>query len=184
MKLLLVCLAVAVLPGCRPRPVDAPPPPVPVELPAPLPVSTWPTVLGDVVRDAQAGRYDDADRRLQAHGLANAGTLEGAEADYWRAVLKADPANPVRTLRERVALLDAYLAVPGAQPERQLEATVMRRLLEQVDSTSAVLVTVRASAEARQRTRDDEIRRLNDELDRTTAELDRIRKRLAGRPPG
>ncbi len=181
-RVLTAALLLAAI-GCRakPQPVVAPAPVI--ALPAPPPVSMWPTTLADILRDAEAGQYDAADRRLTQHALDNPGTADGAESDFWRAMLKADPANPVRTVRERMALLDAYLAATPVVPARHLEASIMRRLLDMVDSTGAVLTTVRASAETRQRTRDEEIKRLTDELDRTTAELERIRKRLTNRPP-
>jgi hypothetical protein len=52
-----------------------------------------------------------------------------------------------------------------------------------VDSTRTALAGLRAANEQRQRSREEEIRKLSDDLDRTMAELDRIKKRLAPRPP-
>jgi hypothetical protein len=144
-------------------------------------VSSWPTTLAAALRAADSGRFAEADRLLQQHALSNAGTTEGAESDFWRALLKADPSNTGPTMRERMALMDAFLASAPASP-RTTEATTVRRLLEALDSTAAVLTTVRGSSESRARTKDEEIRRLTDELDRTRAELERIRKRLNPRP--
>ncbi len=181
MKRVLVALLILAM-GCRSRPAPTVAPEPVIQLPAPIPVSMWPTTLTDVLRDVEASRYDNADRRLAQHAVDNPASAEGAESDFWRAVLRADPANPVRSVRERIALLDAYLATTPTVPARHLEASIMRRLLDMVDSTAAVLSTTRVSADVRLRNRDDEIKRLSEELDRTTAELERIRKRLTSRP--
>lgn len=175
-------LALALLVACRRASPPVPPPvATPIVVPTPTPVSSWPTTLATALRAADSGRFAEADRLLQQHAVANAGTAEGVESDFWRALLTADPSNTGPTMRERMALLDAFLA--SAQPSpRATEAHTVRRLLEALDSTAAVLTTVRANADARARTKDEEIRRLSDELDRTRAELERIRKRLNPRP--
>jgi len=80
-----------------------------------------------------------------------------------------------------MALYDAYLS-GGATLPRYAEAIILRRVVESLDSTRSLLTTMRNSAESREKTRDEEIRRLNDLLDRTTAELERIKRRLVPKP--
>ena len=169
--------------GCRPRPA---PPAEPVRRevePPPLaPVlSPWPGTLATALRAAESGRYDDADRTLLEFSLKHARSPEGAESDFWRALLKTDPANNNVSAREQLALLDGYLG-NGPTAPRYTEAQILRRIVETSDSTRALLAAVRASAEAREKARDEEIRRLNDLYDRTAAELDRIKRRLAPKP--
>lgn len=174
-------LALALGIACRPA---APPPaplPVPVVLPAAPPLSPWVGTLARALREAENGRFEEAERLLAEFSVANAGTPDGAESDFWRALLKTDPANRDVTPRESMALYDAYLGGGPALP-RYAEALILRRVVESMDSTRVLLATVRASAEARQKSRDDEIRRLNDLVDRTTAELERIKRRLAPKP--
>ena len=169
--------------GCRsaPPPVIAPPP-VELPVPVPLPVSLWPATLSEATRAFEAGRHEEADRILREHSLRMEGTAEGAESDFWRALFRADPANPGPSTRERIALFDAYLAAGPSAP-RYVEAQIFRRLLESLDSTRTAVIALRTLAENRDKTRDDEVRRLSEDLDRTMAELERIRRRLTPRPP-
>ncbi len=174
-----VALLLAAFACHRPQPEPPVPAVVPVVIPEPpAPISNWPQVLTEAIRSAEAGDYASADRALLDYSMKHAGAADGAEADYWRAVFRADPSNGGTSLRERIALFDAYLA-PGTGVPRFIEATVMRRLLESTDSVGAVIETVRANTAQRLRAREEEIRRLTDELDRMSAELERIRKRLA-----
>lgn len=167
---------------------QAAPAPVPV---APAPVvaapassaTTWATTLAEAQRAHENGAFAAADSLLLQFGLANAGSAEGAEADFWRAVIKADPAYPAPSPRERIALFDAYLAAGPSAPH-YVEAVTYRRLLEAMDSTRTFIAQLRSSSEARMRSREDEIRKLSDDLDRALAELERIKKRLApAKPP-
>ena len=168
--------------ACRSTPVPPAVAPVaPASVPAPLLISPWPGTLAAALRAAENGRFDEAERTLVDFSVTHAGKPEGAESDFWRAFLKVDPANRGVTAREQMAMLDAYLSGGSNQP-RFAEALILRRVAEAMDSTHALLVTVRASAEAREKTRDDEIRRLNDLVDRTSAELERIKRRLAPKP--
>jgi hypothetical protein len=149
--------------------------------PSPV-ISEWPATLAAALRAAESGDFEGADRTLLDFGLRNAGKPEGTESDFWRALIKADPLNDAPTNRERMALFDAYLAA-GTSAPRYTEAMIFRRILEAVDSTRTALAGLRAANEQRQRSREEEIRKLSDDLDRTMAELDRIKKRLAPRPP-
>ena len=178
-----VVLATGVAAGCRPRPAPLPEPVRREVEPPPLaPVlSPWPGTLASALRAAESGRYDTADRALLDFSLKNARTPEGAESDFWRALLKLDPANANVTVREQLALLDGYLG-NGPSAPRYAEALILRRVVEASDSTRALLATLRSSSEAREKARDEEIRRLNELYDRTAAELDRIKRRLAPKP--
>ncbi|MEP7344916.1 MAG: hypothetical protein ABI877_06610 [Gemmatimonadaceae bacterium] len=158
-----------------PTPVPAEPPP---SLPTVGDVSQWPTILRQAQQAAESGDYVAADRLLSTHGISHPNSPEGAEADFFRALFKADPANHSATLREQLSAFDAYLTAGAALP-RYGEVLVLRRLLETSDSLRALVDVVRATQEARSRAKDDEIRRLSDVLERTTAELDRIKRRLA-----
>jgi hypothetical protein len=161
-------------PAAVPVPQQAPPP-------APPPISAWPGTLASVVRNADQGKYDEADAILTKYALDHAGTAEGSEADFWRALLRLDPFNTRASLREALAALDAYVNA-GPTAARFAEAKILRRVLESLDSTRTQLIAARAAADARDKARDDEIRKLGDELDKTMAELDRIRRRLAQKP--
>lgn len=173
--------AAAVAASCTRPPVATPAPPMPqVIAPAP-PISPWPGTLGAALRAAEVGRFDEAEKILTQFSVEHAGTPDGAESDFWRALLKTDPANRDATPRESMALYDAYLG-GGATLPRNAEAVILRRVVESLDSTRTLLHTVRASADAREKARDDEIRRLNDVIDRTTAELERIKRRLTPKP--
>jgi hypothetical protein len=149
--------------------------------PAPPPISAWPGTLATALRAAGQSNYDEADATLAKYALEHPGTSEGAEADFWRALLRLDPWNTGASLREGIAGLDAYLNA-GPSAARYAEAQILRRLLESLDSSRAQLVAARAAATSRDRAREDEIRKLGDELDKTMAELDRIRRRLAQKP--
>ncbi len=159
-----------------PPPVDTAP------TPAPPPISLWPATLAEALRAFDAGRYEDADRILQRHSIRMAGNAEGAESDFWRALLRSDPDNTTLATRERIALFDNYLAAGSSAP-RYVEAQILRRLLESLDSTRTAVTALRAVAEARDKARDDEVRRLSEDLDKTMAELERIRRRLTPKTP-
>jgi hypothetical protein len=162
--------------GCAKR--QMPPAPLPVVVPDP--VSPWPGVLLRAQRLADEGRFRDADRVLGEYAVAHEHTLEGAEADFWLALFKADPSNNEVTVRDQLVALDTYLHGGPTMP-RYAEALILRRLVETTDSARAMIVAVRASAQARERAKADEVKRLSDELEKTAAELERIRRRLAPR---
>lgn len=174
-------VAAALLTACAPRPEPLPPPIV-IPLPEVPPVSPWPGVLLRAKSLADAGRYSEADRVLAEFAVSRPGSAEGAEADFWRALFRADPANSEATVRDQLAALDTYLNGGPSMP-RRAEAMVLRRLVEAADSARSVITAVRAAALARERAKGDEVKRLSDELEKTLAELDRIRRRLAPRPP-
>ncbi|MGQ0640364.1 MAG: hypothetical protein ACT4P6_06255 [Gemmatimonadaceae bacterium] len=167
-------VAACARPPIVPAVQEAPPP-------APPPISAWPGTLAAALRAVNQGRYDDADGMLAKYALDHRGSDEGAEADFWRALIRLDPFNTRASGREALASLDSYLNA-GRATARYEEAKILRRLLESLDSSRAQLSVLRTAAESRDRARDDEIRKLGDELDKTMAELDRIRRRLAQKP--
>jgi hypothetical protein len=176
---LMPSLALAIVVGGCNRPTPVPPAPSPE--PAPVVVSPWPGVLASARRAVDARRYTEADRILGEFAVQHAQTAEGAEADFWRALFRADPANTESTVREQLAAFDSYLTGGPSLP-RYTEAQVLRRMVEAMDSTRALIVAVRAAADARERAKNDEVKRLSDELEKTVTEMERIRRRLAPKP--
>ncbi len=173
-----VVLILALACGQRaPAPAPVPAEPLPA-LPTVSDVSQWPLMIRQAQQAAESGDYAAADRMLAAYGISHPNSPEGAEADFYRALFKSDPANHGTTIREQLAAFDAYLTGGAALP-RYGEALVLRRLLESNDSLRALVDAVRSTQETRARAKDDEIRRLSDILERTTAELERIKRRLA-----
>lgn len=149
--------------------------------PAPPPISPWPGTLASALRATGQGKFEEADAILAKFALDHPGSAEGAEADFWRALIRLDPFNTGASLRDAMAALDSYLNA-GPATARYAEARILRRLLESLDSSRAQLTAARKDADSRDRVRDEEIRKLGDELDKTMAELDRIRRRLAQKP--
>ncbi len=174
----LALLLIAV--GCATH--QPPPPPPPSPEPAPLVVSPWPGVLASARRAAESGRFQDADRILGEFTAQHQQSPEGAEADFWRALFRTDPANTESTVRDQLDAFDAYLS-GGASRPRFTEAQVLRRMVEVIDSTRALIVAVRASADARERAKSDEVKRISDELEKAVTELERIKRRLTPKPP-
>lgn len=168
--LLMSCARPAAAPSLQQPPAPTPPP-----------ISAWPGTLANAVRTADQGKHEDADAILAKYALDHPGSAEGAEADFWRALLRLDPFNKRATVRDAITAFDAYLN-GGPATARYAEARILRRLLESLDSSRTQLVAARAAADSRDRTREEEIRKLGDELDKTMAELDRIRRRLAQKP--
>lgn len=177
-----LALALVVTPGCasHPPPVPAPPP---TATPTPVPaVSPWPAVFARARRAADAGRFEEADRVLAEFIAQHGPSAEAHEATFWRALFTADPANTTATIANQVAAFEEYLALGPSLP-RYTEARILRRMVEAVDSTRALIVAVRTTAEARERAKSDEVKRLSDELERAVAEMERIKRRLAPKPP-
>jgi hypothetical protein len=176
-------LGLAVALGCRHGSVPAAvPSPAPIVVPDPLPVSPWPAILATALRSAESGRYDEAEKMLLEFSVRNAGTGDGAESDFWRAMLRLDPANRASNPRQALPLLDSYLSGSPSLP-RHTEVQILRRLAEAIDSSRTAVDALRSSLDARQKARDDEIKQLNDDLNKTMAELERIKRRLVPKPP-
>ena len=164
------------------------------------PEREWPSTLATAREWVSEGHYESADSLLAQFATRHPNSREAIETAYWRAVIGMDPSNTHASLGTSATFLDAYLA--GPRPREHLrEATVLRRLVGQVDelSKTAVLAQSRDPSVVRSQPADvrvdfpkpamdpaaaeAEIKRLKDELAKATAELERIRKRLAP-PPG
>lgn len=182
-------LAALALGGCASGREPAITQPLPQE---PTTSARWTAALGQTVSLLEAGRYADADSGLAGFASRWAGTPEAADALYWRALLRLDPANPGATARDALVAIDAYLAGGAEQPHYD-ELLVLRRLagnLERVRMLAAEAERARvqpppadtsAAIVARQA---EEITRLRTELEGTKAELERLRRRIRPDPPG
>lgn len=183
-----VAMAAAILAACSLG--RTPPPPRPLTA-AEAARAEWPRELALVQAAAMRNDHPLADSVLRGFSARYPGTEEAADALFWRALLRLDPAaardaahDPVR---EAATILDAYLAGGVAQP-RYVEAATLRRLASLLDSLRVAAGGQRGmpSAAALRDTvkaRDDELAKLRQELQQTTAELERIRRRLAPKRP-
>jgi hypothetical protein len=177
----------------------------------PRPMREWPGTLRAVKEAARAGRYARADSILGRFESRHSGSYEGRQAAYWRALLLADPANPQSSPAEAVDAINRYFA-GRATAETYDEATILRRILQRVDSLTGELVRAErliaeaqdaaAEAEARpaaaappaapadtprparvNRNLVEQVRRLRDELSKANQELERVRRRLQEQRP-
>jgi signal transduction histidine kinase len=157
--------------------------------------SAWPATLA-AARSAMLGRdYRAAESTLATFSRRFAGTAPAADATYWWAVARLDPANRGADPAPAAALLDAYRA--GDPPRRHaLEAGLLRALLAQQDSLRLALAFERAAAASAAstaaaaraamvprdtlRARDEELSRARTDAAAAQAELDRVRRRLTG----
>jgi hypothetical protein len=164
-----------------------------------LAAAEWPDTKRDALNAALVKDFALADSLLRGFSARHPGTPLSAEAVYWRAFFRLDPAvesaAPAESIRAARAALDAYIAGGPTQPH-YVESVVLRRMTWHLDSLHATVEAARAAATASApaspttispamrdslKARDDELQRMRAELDQTKAELDRIRRRLA--PP-
>lgn len=156
------------------------------ELPAPLDPpalqAKWAATLSDLKADVASARYTAADSSISAFLEAHPGTPQSADALFWRAVLKLDPANGTGSAREALVAVDAYLAGGTALPNFEL-AQVLRRTASAIESAQRPLpepvrptVSVPDSSERARSA--EEILRLKSDLEKVQTELDRIKKRI------
>ena len=170
-----------VLASCHHRRPAAPPPAADtVAVPSPPPEPPWKRTVAAVQVAADSGQFARADSILAAFERGEPGSPDTSESAFWRAMLRADPRNPAFEPEEARRGIEAYLAAPN--PRRRTEAGVMLRMLELSDSLRAAQAAQRSAAEARDRTREEEVQKLRDDLQRTQAELDRIKRRLGAKP--
>ncbi len=145
----------------------------------------WSATLVQASSEASSGRYAVADRVLAEYTTRNPASPDAAEAMYWRALYKLDPANQGASTREAITMLDSYLGASGA-PHRA-EALALRRIAVAMESRAVpavgAVVTPPKTDVAPDKAKDDEIQRLKDELARANAELERIKRRLAQPKP-
>lgn len=156
------------------------------ELPAPLDPpalqAKWAATLSGVKADVASARYAAADSSISAFLDAHPGTTQSADALFWRAVLKLDPANSTGSAREALVAVDAYLAGGTALPNFEL-AQVLRRTASAIESAQRPLPepvrTTISVPDSSERARSaEEILRLKTELEKVQTELDRIKKRI------
>lgn len=177
--LALACAALAACASGQPRVAD------PVEVAR----AEWATALAVASQESGAGRHAIADKALADYALRYPASGDAAEANFWRALYKLDPANASGTSRDAGALLDSYLASPAIA--RRTEALTLRRLVTVLESRSPASTTAGPSgmlakselSKAEDSVKDAEIVRLKEELARANAELERIRRRLAQPKP-
>lgn len=116
----------------------------------PRPVRDWPTTLQAAKDAARAGRYAEADSVLAGFGSRHAGSYQAREAAYWRALFLVDPLNPQSSSDAAFRALNQYFA-DGSTVEAYDEATVLRRVVQQVDSLNRALAQAdRLIAEAQE----------------------------------
>ncbi len=157
-------------------------PELPTPLDPPALQAKWAATLSDVKADVASARYSAADSSISAFIDAHPGTPQSAEALFWRAVLKLDPANSTGSAREAMVAVDAYLAGGTSLPNFEM-AQVLRRTASALESAQRPLpapvrpvVSVPDSTERARAA--EEILRLKTELEKVQIELDRIKKRI------
>jgi hypothetical protein len=170
-----LAVALVVLSLACGRRAAPPPAPAPAE-PAPVRVSAWEVTIDSARNFLLAGHYAEADGVLRRFG-AVADSAEAAEAEFWRAMLRADPTTSFGDAQVAVTSLEAYLA-RGSRMPRFAEALLLRRMLAAADSLRGVIAANRQVFDARDRLREDSLAKLVKDLEATKAELDRIKKRL------
>ncbi len=175
--LALACAALAACASGQPRIAD----------PAETARAEWSSAFAVAVQESNAGRHAVADQALADYAARFPASSDAAEASFWRALYKLDPANATGTPRDAAVLLDSYLATPAVA--RRSEALTLRRLSAALESRTTTGVPMSAVIprpdlpKPDERTKDEEIVRLKEELARAHAELERIRRRLAQPKP-
>jgi hypothetical protein len=143
------------------------------------------TIL-QAAQEVNDGRYGVADRILTDYSARYPTSPEGADATYWRALYKLDPANPNAAPRDAIALLDSYLS--GLAGTHRTEAQALRRLANAMEARAVATMTTATPTKVdapkpEDKAKDEEMQRLKDELAKANAELDRIKRRLAQPKP-
>lgn len=147
----------------------------------------WTALLAHVASEVQDGRYGTVERLLREFQQSHPNAPEAAEALFYRALYRLEPANPGASAREAGALLDTYLSSTVVSP-RRVDAVLLRHLATALETRLAPVPTVTGAGAAsgpREDTKgkDDEIARLKDELSKANAELERIKRRVAKPKP-
>ncbi|MEP6730221.1 MAG: hypothetical protein ABJE10_06275 [bacterium] len=148
------------------------------------------TTILQAAQEANAGRYGVADKILADYSARSPSTPEAADALYWRALYKLDPANSGASPHESIVLLDSYLG--SAAVPRKSEALMLRRVAAGIEARTAaaaasalspIVPTKSDAPRPEDKAKDDEIQRLKEELAKANAELERIKRRLAQPKP-
>ena len=154
--------------------------------PAPAPSEGTTTIL-QAAQEASAGRYAVADKILSDYSARLPSSPEAADATYWRALYRLDPANVNAAPREAVVLLDGYLS--STMGTHRVEAQALRRIAAAIDARAtaapAMAITPPKTEvpKPEDKAKDEEMQRLKDELAKANAELERIKRRLAQPKP-
>jgi hypothetical protein len=152
--------------------------------PVPAGRTEWTSWQNQASQEAAAGHYAVADKVLTDYTIRFPASPEAAEAMYWRALYKLDPANVSAAPHDAAVLLDGYLASGTAA--HRVEAQTLRRVASALDTravAAAALASVKVEVvKPEDKARDEEILRLKDELAKANAELERIKRRLAPKP--
>jgi hypothetical protein len=153
--------------------------------PTPGPVEGT-TTIAQAATEAGAGRYGVADKLLSDYSTRYPATSEAADATYWRALFKLDPANPNASAREAAQMLDGYLAANTGT--HKAEALALRRVAGALEARviAAATPTIMPKTELpkpEDLAKDEELRRVKEELAKANAELERIKRRLAQPKP-
>lgn len=143
-------------------------------------------VILQASQEASAGRYGVADKLLADYSTKYPTSADAAEAMYWRALYKLDPANQTATPHDAVVLLDSYLAT--AQSTHRAEAQTLRRVAAALEARAAAVASGATQPKTDppkvdDKAKDEELQRLKDELAKANAELERIKRRLAQPKP-
>jgi hypothetical protein len=153
--------------------------------PTPGPVEGT-TTIAQAATEASAGRYGVADKLLSDYSTRYPATAEAADATYWRALFKLDPANPNASPRDAAQLLDTYIATnlgthkAEAQALRRVAGAIEARAIAATNSITAPKMELPKPEDL---AKDEELRRVKEELAKATAELERIKRRLAQPKP-
>jgi hypothetical protein len=144
------------------------------------------TMIAQAAQEASEGRYGVADKLLTDYSARYPSTSEAADATFWRALFKLDPANPNASSREAAQLLESYLATNTGT--HKFEALALRRVASSLEARA--LATANPSAAPKMEppkpedlAKDEELRRVKEELAKANAELERIKRRLAQPKP-
>jgi hypothetical protein len=142
------------------------------------------TTIAQASQEATAGRYGVADKLLSDYSARYPSTSESADATFYRALFKLDPANPNASPRESAQLLDSYIAAnTGAH---KTEAQALRRVANALEARAVSTANTTATPKTEvpvDKSKDEELQRVKDELAKANAELERIKRRLAQPKP-
>jgi hypothetical protein len=144
------------------------------------------TTFSQAAQEAVAGRFGVADKILSDYAARYPATSEAADAMYWRALYRLDPANPNASPREAAQLLDGYIATNNGT--HKMEAPALRRLAGAIEARAIAALnsaTIPKSEPPKLEdpSKDEELKRVRDELAKANAELERIKRRLAQPKP-
>ena len=149
----------------------------------------YPSLKAEAAVDVQAGRYGVADRLLADFAAQFPRTPEAADASYWRALYRMDPANQIASAGDATALVDSALAMPLDSAQRagfltlRRVSTALQRLATLAANAGVAATGNDSLPRSDARPSNDEIERLRSDLAKANAELERIKKRVSQPKP-